>query len=113
VVRWLKEHYPHLEVHHVEHSPGTGYYGLPRNPEKKRLEFLAVGTIGHRKGTDLLLMALDELKQEIDFHLRADEMEGAQSAGGPVALSRKANDNESALPSESSRSLANLPVYSR
>lgn len=69
VVKWLRDHYPRLEVHHVEHSPGTGFYGLPRIPRTEPRELLAVGAMGHRKGTDLLLLALDQLKDEIDFHL--------------------------------------------
>lgn len=36
-------------------------------------------------------------------------MEGAQSAGGPVALSRKANDNEPALPVRESQEPCKSP----
>jgi glycosyltransferase involved in cell wall biosynthesis len=69
VVRWLREHYPRLEVHHVEHSPLWTFWNLPRCPQTRPLQFLAVGSLSYRKGTDLLLQALDVLKDELDFRL--------------------------------------------
>ncbi|HRT55378.1 MAG TPA: glycosyltransferase family 4 protein [Candidatus Paceibacterota bacterium] len=69
VVNWLRRHYPHLEVHHVEHTPTWTFYGVKREPETRPIQFLFIGSIGYRKGTDLLLLALDRLRKELDFRL--------------------------------------------
>ncbi len=69
VVNWLRQHYPHLEVHHVEHTPTWTFYGVKREPETRPIQFLFIGSIGYRKGTDLLLLALDRLRKELDFRL--------------------------------------------
>lgn len=69
VINWLRAHYPHLQPHHVEHSPGRAFYEVIRRPETKPVYFLAVGTLSYRKGTDLLLLALDRLKEELNFRV--------------------------------------------
>jgi glycosyltransferase involved in cell wall biosynthesis len=69
VVNWLRQHYPHLEVHHVEHTPTWTFYGVKREPQTRPIQFLFIGSMGHRKGTDLLLLALDRLRSEMDFRL--------------------------------------------
>jgi glycosyltransferase involved in cell wall biosynthesis len=68
-VNWLKEHFPHLRVHHVEHAPGWAFYKIQRRPETQPVHFLSVGSISHRKGHDLTLRALDRLKDELNFRL--------------------------------------------
>lgn len=69
VVNWLRQHYPHLEVHHVEHTPTGTFYGVKREPQTRPIHFLFIGSMGYRKGTDLLLLALDRLRNEMDFRL--------------------------------------------
>ena len=69
VVNWLRKRYSHLQVHHVEHAPGWIFYNVPRQPQTRPIQFLCVGTMSYRKGTDLLLVALDQLRDELDFHL--------------------------------------------
>jgi len=68
-VRWLREHYRHLEVRQVEHAPNWLFHRLERRPETQPIQFLHVGVLSQLKGTDLLLMALDKLRPELDFRL--------------------------------------------
>jgi glycosyltransferase involved in cell wall biosynthesis len=66
---WLRQRHPRLDVRHVEYSPAWPFYHIERRPQTQPLRFLFVGTVGSRKGTDMLLWALDKLKTEIDFRL--------------------------------------------
>ncbi len=68
-VRWLKEHYPHLEVNQVEHAPNWLFHRLERRPERQPVRFLCVAPISEIKGSDLLISALDSLKSELDFRV--------------------------------------------
>jgi glycosyltransferase involved in cell wall biosynthesis len=65
-VRFLRDRYPALRIHQAEHAPNLAFHRLMRRPQIKPLRFIAVGGIGHRKGTDLILAALERL-QDIDF----------------------------------------------
>jgi glycosyltransferase involved in cell wall biosynthesis len=66
---WLRTRYPHLRLRQVEHAPNWLFHHLERRPALKPLHFLFVGTMCRLKGTDLLLLALDKLAQELDFRL--------------------------------------------
>jgi glycosyltransferase involved in cell wall biosynthesis len=68
-VQWLREHYPHLEVRQIEHAPNWLFHRLERRPEIQPIQFLHVGVLSRLKATDLLLMALDKLRHELDFRL--------------------------------------------
>jgi glycosyltransferase involved in cell wall biosynthesis len=68
-VAWLRQHYPHLEVHQVEHAPHRVFRSVQRRPVIKPLRFLFAGNLSRVKGTDLLLRALDRLRSELDFRL--------------------------------------------
>jgi glycosyltransferase involved in cell wall biosynthesis len=68
-INWLKQHYPHLNLHQVEHAPNWLFHKVVRRPIVKPLQFLSVGTLGPLKGTDLLLQGLDKLRNELDFRL--------------------------------------------
>jgi glycosyltransferase involved in cell wall biosynthesis len=69
VVDYLRRNYPRLQVHHVEHSPGPVFYHVKRSPATRPVRFLFVGGASFRKGSDLLLLALDKLLPELDFRL--------------------------------------------
>lgn len=66
-VKFLRERYPALKIHQAEHAPNQAFHQLTRRPQTKPLRFIAVGGIGHRKGTDLILAALERLRAELDF----------------------------------------------
>lgn len=66
---WLRQHYPRLDVRHVEYSPSWQFYRVKRCPQTKPFRFLFVGVPSSRKGTDMLFWALDKLKEEMDFQL--------------------------------------------
>jgi glycosyltransferase involved in cell wall biosynthesis len=68
-VDWLRSRYPHLEVRQVEHAPNWLFHKLERRPTTQPLQFLFVGFMSLIKGTDLLLLALDRLRSELDFRL--------------------------------------------
>jgi glycosyltransferase involved in cell wall biosynthesis len=68
-VQWLQQHYPHLEVHRIEHAPDWIFHRVQRRPETSPLQFLFIGAINMIKGADLLLGALGRLRNELDFGL--------------------------------------------
>jgi len=68
-VQWLKEHHPHLELLQVEHAPNRLFHEVCRDPQARPLRFLSVGVASFRKGTDLLLRALERLRPELDFQV--------------------------------------------
>jgi glycosyltransferase involved in cell wall biosynthesis len=77
-VKWLRDHYPLLEVHQAEHAPSWVFHQVQRRPSRKPVQFLFVGSLSRIKGTDLLLKALDNLLSEMDFRLT---IVGSASAG--------------------------------
>jgi glycosyltransferase involved in cell wall biosynthesis len=68
-VKWLRVHYPHLEVRQAEHAANWVFHQVKRIPETEPLHFLFVGGLSFIKGADLLLLGLDKLRAEIDFRL--------------------------------------------
>ena len=68
-VHYLRQRYPGLRAHQVEHAPNWLFHQIERQPQTKPLRFLCVGTVGHRKGTDLLLRAFDQLVPGYEFEL--------------------------------------------
>lgn len=66
-VKFLREKYPALKIHQAEHAPNQAFHQLRRRPQTQPLRFIAVGGIGYRKGTDLILAALEQLQPELDF----------------------------------------------
>jgi len=66
-VKFLRDRYPQLTIHQAEHAPNQAFHQLTRRPQTKPLRFIAVGGIGHRKGTDLILSALERLGADVDF----------------------------------------------
>ncbi len=67
--RYLKERYPQLRVHHVEYAPQQLFQRVERRPQTRPVRFIFVGTVGYRKGSDLLLRALNQLVSEFEFEL--------------------------------------------
>jgi glycosyltransferase involved in cell wall biosynthesis len=66
-VKFLQEKYPAMKIHQAEHAPNQAFHQLQRRPQTQPLRFIAVGGLGHRKGTDLILAALEQLRDELDF----------------------------------------------
>lgn len=69
-VRFLKEHYPKPAIHQAEHAPNASFRRITRRPQTAPVQFLSVGGLGHRKGTDMLFAALERLGAEMDFRLK-------------------------------------------
>ncbi len=63
-VNFLRQHYPHLEVHHVDVVPDTLFNRVERRPELRPMRFLFVGLLDVPKGGDLLLRSLSRLDLE-------------------------------------------------
>jgi glycosyltransferase involved in cell wall biosynthesis len=68
-VNWLRQRYPQMRVEQIEHAPDPVFHAVARNPAPGKLRFLFVGALDYRKGGDVLLAALDELKGEFEFEL--------------------------------------------
>ncbi len=68
-VQYLEQRFPGLQIEHVEHTPDLVFHQVVRKPQTSPLRFIFVGAFDHRKGGDLLLSALDQLKNELQFEL--------------------------------------------
>jgi glycosyltransferase involved in cell wall biosynthesis len=70
-VKYLRDRFPRLQIEQVEHAPDPAFHQVARKPQTSPLRFIFVGAFDYRKGGDLLLSALDALKNEINFELIA------------------------------------------
>jgi len=66
-VAYLRKQHPHLTIHQIEHAPNRVFCGVQRQPMSGLVRFVTNGAVSHRKGTDLFLMALQELASEFRF----------------------------------------------
>jgi len=66
-VAYLQKKYPRLQVHQAEHASNWMFHQVQRQAVTKPIRFLTNGTMGYRKGTDLLLEALDQLTPEMPY----------------------------------------------
>lgn len=68
-VEHIRRHFPRAHVEHVEHVPNWSFHQVRRRPQTDPIHFLSLATLGYRKGTDLLLKALNRLSGELEFKL--------------------------------------------
>ena len=68
-IQYLQERYPHLHLHHIEHAPAWGFHTIERRPELAPRRLISISTLGHAKGTDVLLQALEPLCSQHAFKL--------------------------------------------
>ena len=68
-IKFLKDRYPALQVQQAEHAPNRAFSQVLRRPQAKPIHFICVGGMSFRKGTDLLFLALEQLRSELDFKL--------------------------------------------
>lgn len=66
---YLRARYPQAEVIQAEHAPNWHFHQVARQPRVEPPRLVFIGTPGHRKGTDLLLKALNEMVSEFAFEL--------------------------------------------
>lgn len=69
-VKFLADNFPGPQVHQAEHAPNVAFHKLERRPRSGAFEFIVVGGLGHRKGTDLLFAAMERLSGDLDFRLK-------------------------------------------
>jgi len=70
-VQYLRHKFPRVHVEQVEHAPDPVFHQVVRRPQTAPARFVFVGAFDFRKGGDLLLRALDALKDELKFELIA------------------------------------------
>ena len=68
-VDFLKRRWPRMNVRQVEHAPDWIFHRVERQPQTSPVRLLFVGGLSHLKGSDVLLAALDRLKEELPFEL--------------------------------------------
>jgi len=68
-VKFLRENFPGPKIHQAEHAPNHAFHGVHRQPQVRPMHFVAIGSVSHRKGTDLLFAAAEQLSTEYDFKL--------------------------------------------
>jgi glycosyltransferase involved in cell wall biosynthesis len=68
-VEFLRKSYPGLVVHQAEHASNWSFHQVQRRPVTSPVRFICIASLGYRKGTDILLRALDTLRPEVPFKL--------------------------------------------
>lgn len=68
-LHYLQTHFPGPRYEQVEHAPKWLFHYLHRQPQTQPVRFLFVGVLSEIKGGDLLLQALDRVKEEFPFEL--------------------------------------------
>jgi glycosyltransferase involved in cell wall biosynthesis len=68
-VQFLGERFPHLAIRQAEHAPNRLFHCVERKPQTSPIRFITVGTLGFRKGSDLLLKAFHTLAAEMPFEV--------------------------------------------
>lgn len=68
-VQYLNENFPGVPVQQAEHAPNWAFHEIIRCPVVSPVQFVYVGSLGFRKGSDLLFDALEKLVPEINFKL--------------------------------------------
>lgn len=68
-VDYLRRRHPGLRVEQVEHPPKPLFQTLARQPQREPLRLVFTGNPSQIKGTDLLLRALDRVRDELAFEL--------------------------------------------
>ena len=68
-LEYLKRLNPKVHIRKIEHAPNWIFHQVQRAPRAEGIDFLAVGSFGHRKGSDLLFFALEMIGEEFDFTL--------------------------------------------
>lgn len=69
-VQFIHDCFPKPKIHQAEHAPNAAFRRIERQPHTAPVQFICVGGLGHRKGTDLILAALDRLRDELDFRMK-------------------------------------------
>ena len=68
-VDYLARMNPRGQLFHIEHPPLPDFHKVVRQPHTSPPVLLAVGTWDFRKGSDVLLQAMVQLRQQRDFRL--------------------------------------------
>jgi glycosyltransferase involved in cell wall biosynthesis len=66
-VEFLRNRFPGLRVQQAEHAPNKMFFEVKRKPQMDPIEFISIGELSFRKGTDLLIRALERLISEFPF----------------------------------------------
>ena len=67
-MKYLAEHYPHLKLLQIEHAPSPLFSTVQRVPQTAPFRILCVGSFLFWKGADVVLKALDSLR-DLNFEL--------------------------------------------
>jgi len=68
-VQYLRKRFPKLPIMQIEHASNWVFHQVLRRPRTQPIRFIFVGTLDQRKGGDLLVAALDRLKDELAWEL--------------------------------------------
>jgi glycosyltransferase involved in cell wall biosynthesis len=66
---FVREHFAPARVEQIEHAPDRVFRWAERRPKLSPRRFLFIGSFTPRKGADVLMRALDRVKDALDFEL--------------------------------------------
>jgi glycosyltransferase involved in cell wall biosynthesis len=66
-VEFLRNRFSGLRVQQAEHAPNQMFFEVQRKPQVEPIEFISIGELSFRKGSDLLIRALERLTPEFPF----------------------------------------------
>lgn len=66
---YLRRRHPRLCLEQVEHAPLPLFHRVERRPQTRPLRLVFTAMLTYTKGVDVLLAALDQLRDELDFEL--------------------------------------------
>ena len=113
---YVRQRYPRLCVHQIEYAPNWIFHQVQRRPVTAPLRFLTNGTVGHRKGTDMMLLALGELAAELPFEALIigdpdPSFTAPLLAGLPPEVHRRITFKSGLLPADIARELAGATLF--
>jgi glycosyltransferase involved in cell wall biosynthesis len=114
-MRYLADRYPHLQLRQVEHAPSPLFAAVRRGPMQTPIRILCVGSFLYWKGADIVLKALNRLKNA-DFEVlwigsKNIELENMLRAETEPALWNKLQFRHNLTPPEIARELSHATLF--
>ncbi|MGV3773251.1 MAG: glycosyltransferase family 4 protein [Verrucomicrobiales bacterium] len=68
-MKYLQDHYSHLNLFQIEHAPDPVFFQTARDPQKSSLRFVCLSSFNMAKGADVLIKTLNSLAPDLNFEI--------------------------------------------